>query len=59
MINLISFILGVIIGGLLMWYYWRRYKTTEVFKQKVEERKDQVVDAIKETIEKAKNKTDE
>lgn len=47
---IVSFLLGGAIGALFMWYYWRRYKTTDAFKNEVEERWDEIKDFVKNKI---------
>lgn len=44
--NIVCFIIGVIVGAGIMWYYWRRYKTTDAFKKEVSQRADQVKDLV-------------
>ena len=45
-------ILGFAVGSTLMWYYWRRYKTTVRFKEEVDERLEQAEQAIKDKFKK-------
>lgn len=45
-------ILGFAVGSALMWYYWRRYKTTVRFKEEVDERLEQAEQAIKDKFKK-------
>lgn len=44
--NILYFVVGVIVGAGVMWYYWRRYKTTDAFKKEVSRRADQVKDLV-------------
>lgn len=48
MLNIILwFLFGFVIGFGLMWYYWRRYHTTDVFKAEVEQRAKELAQTLK------------
>lgn len=50
-LNLIeSAFLGAVFGALLMWFYWRKYRTTDAFKDEVNERWDEIKDFVKNKI---------
>ena len=53
--NMACFILGAVLGGGLMWYYWRRYQTTDKFRQEVQGRVDQIKNAANNLKDKASN----
>lgn len=51
--HILSFIGGGVIGAGVMWYYWRRYKTTEAFKNEIDERANQLKDLADKLAQKS------
>lgn len=52
-VHILSFIGGTVIGAGVMWYYWRRYKTTEAFKDEIGDRANQLKDLADKLAQKS------
>lgn len=52
---LLTGVVGAAVGAGVMWYYWRRYKTTDAFKNKV----DETVGKIKQSAQDLKDKAND
>lgn len=54
--NILCFVTGAAVGAGVMWYYWRRYKTTDAFKEEVSQRAEQVKDLVNDVTKQQKEK---